>query len=181
MADVTIKYKGNSIATMDDSGTKTLNTSGKYCEDNFTIEYVARETGLADVKRWDITSTGDVSSSIVRLVTDDWLKEHGADDNLVVMVIPKFAVPYTSGNGNQGMYLCTNAGRATDSSGNLYKSMSLYVHSGGSIVARGRTQGLTNGNNIGDLWINSYGSLYAYVGTTYPLVAGEYMVMAFLM
>lgn len=40
MADVTVKYKGNEIATMDASGTKTLLTSGKYCEGNISVDYV---------------------------------------------------------------------------------------------------------------------------------------------
>ena len=39
MADVDIKYKGVSIATMDSSGAKNLNTSGKYCEGDIVIEY----------------------------------------------------------------------------------------------------------------------------------------------
>lgn len=43
MADVTISYKGTSIATMDASGTKTLNTQGKYCEGDITVQYVDPE------------------------------------------------------------------------------------------------------------------------------------------
>lgn len=39
MSEVDIRYKGTSIATMDASGTKTLLTSGKYCEDNIEIAY----------------------------------------------------------------------------------------------------------------------------------------------
>ena len=39
MPDVTISYKGNSIATMSASGTKTLLTEGKYCEDDITVAY----------------------------------------------------------------------------------------------------------------------------------------------
>ena len=31
MSDIAINYKGNAIATMDASGTKTLLTEGKYC------------------------------------------------------------------------------------------------------------------------------------------------------
>ena len=34
MPDVNILYKGESIASMDESGSKTLNTQDKYCEDN---------------------------------------------------------------------------------------------------------------------------------------------------
>lgn len=43
MADVTIKYKGSNIATMDASGTKTLNTSGKYCEGDVQVVYADPE------------------------------------------------------------------------------------------------------------------------------------------
>ena len=35
---VNIKYKNNSIATMSDTGTKTLKTSGKYCEADIIVE-----------------------------------------------------------------------------------------------------------------------------------------------
>lgn len=40
MADITISYKGNTIAEISASGTTTLETAGKYCEDDITIEYV---------------------------------------------------------------------------------------------------------------------------------------------
>lgn len=36
---VEIKYKGNQIASMVESGTKTLKTSGAYCESDITVEY----------------------------------------------------------------------------------------------------------------------------------------------
>lgn len=39
MADITVSYKGSSIATINSSGTTTLGTSGKYCEDDITINY----------------------------------------------------------------------------------------------------------------------------------------------
>ena len=39
MADLTIKYKGQPIVEMTDTGTKTLKTAGKYCEDDITVEY----------------------------------------------------------------------------------------------------------------------------------------------
>lgn len=43
MADVTIEYKGTNIATMDASGTKTLETSGKYCEGDVQVVYADPE------------------------------------------------------------------------------------------------------------------------------------------
>ena len=39
MADLTIKYKGQPIVEMTDTGTKTLKTGGKYCEGDITVEY----------------------------------------------------------------------------------------------------------------------------------------------
>lgn len=45
MADVTISYKGSAIATMDLSGTKTLGTSGKYCEDDIVVSYTRPSGG----------------------------------------------------------------------------------------------------------------------------------------
>lgn len=45
MADVEISYRGNVIASMDDSGSKTLQTAGKYCDDDISIEYVKPSGG----------------------------------------------------------------------------------------------------------------------------------------
>lgn len=39
MADLTIKFKGQPIVELSESGTKTLKTSGKYCEDDISVEY----------------------------------------------------------------------------------------------------------------------------------------------
>lgn len=40
MSEISINYKGETIATMDASGMKTLLTEGKYCEDDIEIVYV---------------------------------------------------------------------------------------------------------------------------------------------
>ena len=37
--NVTVSYAGSQIASLDSSGTRTLLTSGKYCEDNITVTY----------------------------------------------------------------------------------------------------------------------------------------------
>lgn len=41
MAGVSISYKSTTIATLDDSGSKTLSTGGKYCERDIIVDYVA--------------------------------------------------------------------------------------------------------------------------------------------
>ena len=45
MADVTLTYKGSTIAEMNATGTKTLKTSGKYCEGDIGVSYVKPSSG----------------------------------------------------------------------------------------------------------------------------------------
>lgn len=56
---VEIKYKGNQIVSMAESGTKTLKTSGTYCEGNIIVEY--EKPVISDVVSGtkDITSNGE--------------------------------------------------------------------------------------------------------------------------
>ena len=45
MADLTIKFKGQPIVEISESGTKTLKTAGKYCEGDIAVEYVKPSGG----------------------------------------------------------------------------------------------------------------------------------------
>ena len=45
MSDVTLSYKGSDILELSDSGSATLKTGGKYCEDDVTVEYVKPSGG----------------------------------------------------------------------------------------------------------------------------------------
>lgn len=45
MADVTISYKGNEIASMNATGVKTLLTSSAFCEDDISISYTKPSSG----------------------------------------------------------------------------------------------------------------------------------------
>lgn len=47
---VDITYKGATIASMTDSGTKTLLTAGKYCEANIGIDYTASSSNITPQK-----------------------------------------------------------------------------------------------------------------------------------
>jgi len=40
MADVTLKYKGATISELSESGSKTIETAGKYCEADILLEYM---------------------------------------------------------------------------------------------------------------------------------------------
>ena len=62
MADVTLTYKGNTIAEMSDTGTKTLKTAGKYCEGDIGVSYIKPSSGGSDelaIKM--ITGNGDIT------------------------------------------------------------------------------------------------------------------------
>jgi hypothetical protein len=49
MSDVSIRYKGAEIAALDDSGTKTLLTQGKYCEGDIEVAYTKPSGGTFEV------------------------------------------------------------------------------------------------------------------------------------
>lgn len=54
--DVAISYKGSSIATMSASGTKTLETSGKYCEGDITVVYSKQVDTVISNSTWYLDS-----------------------------------------------------------------------------------------------------------------------------
>lgn len=96
MADITINYKGNSIATMDASGTKTLLTEGKYCEDDIEIEYVKPSGGGASVATGTFTPTERVAS----VTFDTGLSAiHG------IAIVPTSESPFKSGGRTLGAFL----------------------------------------------------------------------------
>ena len=58
MSGVSIEYKGSTIATIEDTGSKTLKTQGKYCEGDILVEYVAPASpDKKDVNFYDYDGT----------------------------------------------------------------------------------------------------------------------------
>ncbi len=83
MPNVTVKYKGTTIAEMSGNETKTLKTRGTYCEDDISVEYVppAVESINGKVYEFDLSKT----SGWIPLVTlDDEVVSHINDPTLVV-------------------------------------------------------------------------------------------------
>lgn len=54
--DITILYKGSVISTMQTSGTKTLETSGKYCEGDITVVYSKQVDTVVSSSAWYLDS-----------------------------------------------------------------------------------------------------------------------------
>ena len=73
MADVIVRYKGNTIAEMNESGGKTLKTSGKYCEDDIGIEYVKSGGGaiVSKPELWEGVNFIDYEGTIIETWTPE--------------------------------------------------------------------------------------------------------------
>lgn len=68
MADVTLKYKGDTIAELSESGNKTIETAGKYCEADILLEYIKPTSGLDFIDmvegEIEVTTAGQTSVTI---------------------------------------------------------------------------------------------------------------------
>ena len=58
MADLTIKFKGQPIVEMTESGTKTLKTAGKYCEGDISVEYAKPAGGGGGGEMFSSSASG---------------------------------------------------------------------------------------------------------------------------
>ena len=89
MADVEIKYKGALIAALDASGTKTLKTSGKYCEDDITVSYTKSAVPAETNHRryvYDNPAAVSGGGNYVTVVSgDETLKQVRSLDTLLVV------------------------------------------------------------------------------------------------
>lgn len=98
MADVTIQYKGSTIAEMSESGTKTLKTSGKYCENDIYIQYEKAESpsgGTTNAKVIDFT-IAKKSGWILLTTLDDEVLSHINDNTFNVLLCSRDAYVYES-------------------------------------------------------------------------------------
>ena len=80
MADVTITYKDNVIAEMNGASTKTLKTSGTYCEGDIKVSHTSNsrtyEITLSQASGWVLLTTLDAD-----------VLEHINDASLAVMLV----------------------------------------------------------------------------------------------
>ena len=136
---------------------------------------------ITNAKFYEATITSSLPSSgaLINFLTDTWLKENRTNPNLCVVVIPKFSI---EGDGNlQGIFLCTNKVLIKINSV-LYYSLSAFKkeYSDGIVSARARSQNLTSANDVGDLLIDTNGTLSAVVARGYGFAVGTYSIIAFI-
>lgn len=177
MADVELKYKGAVIATLDETGTKTLKTSGKYCEDDITVSYTKSAAPVeTNYRRYEYDNPSAVSGSgnyITVVSGDDTLKRVRSLDTLLVVCRMSGTVSCVKsclGTNKLNAYPISNANTKCQS------------------VIRYNTDGVINGNNTvnavdddtnltvgsGRIYITPEGDLRIYGNTTsYPILAGK--------
>lgn len=81
---VSIKYKGNEIASMTESGTKTLQTKGKYCEDNITVtQTTPPPVEPNDITFWDYDGTVVAAWSLAEMAGKTALPDYPAHEGLI--------------------------------------------------------------------------------------------------
>ena len=74
---VNIKYKNNSIATLTDTGTKTLKTSGKYCEADIIVENTKDGGGGGNkVETFSITPASDIRKTVLEIGNTSIITPH---------------------------------------------------------------------------------------------------------
>lgn len=116
MADVTITYKNSTIAEISAAGSKTLKTSGKYCEDDITVNYAPNVTGV-NCKAYDITL--EKSGGWVKLATlDADVLAHVNDPTFKVMLSTNSEFEYVNYSG--ACYFASNMPFGEQSSYPLY-------------------------------------------------------------
>lgn len=79
MADVTVKYNGQSIAALDGTGSKTLKTGGTYCEGDIEVDYAPR------CRSYELTLPVSDGWTLLATLDEDVL-EHINDDTFAVML-----------------------------------------------------------------------------------------------
>lgn len=62
MADIEVSYKGSKIVDISESGTTTLKTKGKYCEDDITVDYT-KSASEPVIEPLSITDNGTYTAS----------------------------------------------------------------------------------------------------------------------
>ena len=180
MADVEIKYKGASIATLNETGTKTLKTSAKYCEDDISVSYtksaVPAETNH---RRYEYDNPAAVSGSgnYVTVVSgDETLKQVRSLDTLLVvcrMTGTASCVKSCFGMNKLNAYPISIAGTRCQSV-IRYTAMG-EVSENNTVNAVDDDTNITVGSSR--IYITPEGDLRIYGNTNaYPILAGEIIV-----
>ena len=180
MADVEIKYKGTSIAALDASGTKTLKTAGKYCEDDIAVSYtksaVPAETNQRRYVYDNPASVSGVGNYVTVVSGDETLKQVRSLDTLLVVCRMSGTVSCVKsclGTNALNTYPIVNA---------TTRCQSVMRYNAEGVASTNNTAyAVDDDTNIiagsGRIYITPEGDLRIYGNTaSYPIPAGEIIV-----
>lgn len=137
MADVTITYKGSTIASLSDTGSATLETGGTYCEDDINVAY-------------DKPSGGGGTTYEEKEITFDTTPTSAVTISHTLGRVPKFAIIMLKNNGK------------IESGADRYRiSLLTCVFSGGATDFNTTTGATVNGTPIFMSFVNNNSSMYA--------------------
>lgn len=168
---VTIEYKGDTIATMNASGSKTLKTSGKYCEGDIDIVYQESVAPTVPCKRFHVTVDSDKTAKTVLTSADSDIAAHRNDSTFFVAVIPLFE--YSSGLSFRGGFNTSHLICGTTSDP-LYGYLGRTTASGANstgFITKAATASST------DIGVTAAGEVFIYATTTIVLRQGSYLVV----
>ena len=162
MADVSINYKGVAISEMSESGTKTLNTSGTYCEGDISVIY----TKQLNRKSYKITHPTAVAAQDVTVVYGDAdVAAHYADEDAKVIIRK------ASNKNTNGVVFLFNSNKTFGGAGNIYGFYGNYNASSSIVNAASfyPNQKLSSSlvsNGIPSVRCNSRGDIIVYAHRT---------------
>lgn len=178
MADVTLTYKGDTIAELSESGSKTLETAGKYCEADILLEY--EKSGGSDGGLLVAEGTFEVTDSDI---TDGKIVTHNLGVVPFFVEVEPVTVPSFSGQcilsacafylkaGTSVSY--TFDGRTSNFAGILGIG---FWGRGGTLTAENYTNSNNNGNYISAFTSTTF---RWRGGSSYPIYPGTYKWRAF--
>lgn len=180
MADVEIKYKGALIAALNASGTKTLKTSAKYCEDDISVSYtksaVPAETNHRHYEYDNPAAVSGGGNYITVVSGDETLKRVRSLDTLLVVCLmagTASCVKSCLGTNVPGIY--THYGTEPTCQSVLRYGADGGLSPNATVNAVDDDTGITAGS--GRIYITPGGDLRIYGNTNaYPILAGNVIV-----
>lgn len=179
MSDINITYNGSAIAAMNESGTKTLKTGGKYCQNDIVVEYVKPMSGGAtNLKMFIYTIAANVSGKWQILVEANAdIAEHLNDSSFGV-AWNCLTAPSAQTSTRSGIY--TNAPMSLEMSDGSKVNYGYYTRTNSSAVgACAKLQNLPTVRTTvtGACYVATDGSISVYASSSYPLRVGTYQVV----
>lgn len=137
--------------------------------------------GIPNLKIWKVIVPSDkTSGNFYFLNSDSWLLANRDNATLTCFLFPAATLDYSSlGKGYIGGIFCSNQLICTDNNGNNY-GFAIKVSPSGGRGSSYLNQPLNaNDSAIGQLYIHTDGKPAVRVGSTYPLLAGNYYFVCY--